>query len=79
MSDGRKYWGFVPANLPAAALAGMAKAQEDAGMDGLLAAQLYSTPFIPLAAAAVATSRVRLLSGIAFSTLGGGAATDVAN
>ena len=67
MRDKRKYWGFVPANVPAAALAGLAKTQEDAGLDGLLAAQLYSTPFIPLAAAAVATSRVRLLSGIAFA------------
>ena len=69
MRDGRKYWGFVPANAPAAALASLAKAQEDAGMDGLLAAQLYSTPFIPLAAAAVATSRVRLLSRMCSSGL----------
>src|SRR3972149_2920271 len=67
MRDKRKYWGFVPANVPAAGLAGLAKSQENAGRDGLPAAQLYSTPFTPLAAAAVATSRVRLLSGIAFA------------
>jgi probable F420-dependent oxidoreductase len=64
---GHRYWGFVPADMPAAALAAYAKMQEDAGLDGLVAAQLYSTPFIPLAVAATATSRVRLLSGIALA------------
>ncbi len=63
----KRYWGFVPADVPASAVAALAKMQEDAGLDGLLAAQLYSTPFIPLAAAATATSRVRLLSGIALA------------
>jgi len=63
----RRYWGFVPSNVPAAALTAQAKMQEDAGLEGLLAVQLYSTPFVPLAAAAVATSRVRLLSGIALA------------
>ena len=63
----RRYWGFVLADMPAAAVAAQAKMQEDAGLDGLLAPQLYSTPFIPLAAAATATSRVRLLSGIALA------------
>lgn len=63
----KRYWGFVPSNVPAAALTAQAKMQEDAGLEGLLAVQLYSTPFVPLAAAAVATSRVRLLSGIALA------------
>jgi probable F420-dependent oxidoreductase len=63
----RRYWGFVPSNAPAAVLTAQAKMQEDAGLDGLLAVQLYSTPFVPLAAAALATSRVRLLSGIALA------------
>ena len=63
----KRYWGFVPADVPAAVVAAQAKMQEDAGLDGLLAAQLYSTPFIPLAVAATATSRVRLLSGIALA------------
>ena len=66
-SDKRRYWGFVTADVPAAAVAAQAKMQEDAGLEGLMAAQLYSTPFIPLAAAATATSRVRLLSGIALA------------
>ena len=63
----RRYWGFVPASAPASALAAQARMQEEAGLDGLIAAQLFSTPFIPLAAAATATSRVRLLSGIALA------------
>jgi probable F420-dependent oxidoreductase len=62
-----RYWGFVPADIPAAALAAYAKMQEDAGLDGLVAAQLWNTPFIPLAVAATATTRVRLLSGIALA------------
>ncbi|MCH8920792.1 MAG: LLM class flavin-dependent oxidoreductase [Chloroflexi bacterium] len=63
----KRYWGFVTADVPAAAVAAQAKMQEDAGLEGLMAAQLYSTPFIPLAAAATVTSRVRLLSGIALA------------
>ncbi len=47
----RRYWGFVPGN----------------GLDGLFAVQVYSTPFVPLAAAAAATSRIRLASGIALA------------
>ena len=66
-NDKRRYWGFVPANVPASTVAAQAKMQEDIGLDGLMAAQLHSTPFIPLAAAATSTSRVRLLSGIAFA------------
>jgi probable F420-dependent oxidoreductase len=63
----RRYWGFVPADVPAAALTAQAKMQEDAGLEGLFAVQVYSTPFIPLAAAATATSRIRLASGIALA------------
>lgn len=63
----KRYWGFVTADVPVAVLTAQAKMQEDAGLEGLMAAQLYSTPFIPLAAAATATSRVRLLSGIALA------------
>ncbi len=63
----KRYWGFVPANLPASVVTAQAKMQEDAGLDGLFAVQVYSTPFVPLAAAAVATSRIRLASGIALA------------
>jgi probable F420-dependent oxidoreductase len=63
----KRYWGFVTTDVPASVVGAQAKMQEDAGLEGLMAAQLYSTPFIPLAAAATATSRVRLLSGVALA------------
>jgi probable F420-dependent oxidoreductase len=66
-ADNRRFWGYVPANVPAAALSAQAKMQEDAGLEGLFAVQVYSTPFAPLGAAAVATSRIRLASGIALA------------
>jgi len=63
----KRFWGFVSGNAPASVVTAQAKMQEDAGLEGLLAIQLYSTPFVPLAVAAAATSRVRLLSGIALA------------
>jgi probable F420-dependent oxidoreductase len=63
----KRFWGFVTANAPASVVSAQAKMQEDAGLEGLLAVQLYGTPFVPLAVAATATSRVRLLSGIALA------------
>ncbi len=44
-----------------------AKMQEDAGLEGLFAPQMYGPPFVPLAAAAAVTTRVRLASGIALA------------
>ncbi len=67
IANKRRYWGVATADGPAAVLTAQAKMQEDAGLEGLFAAQVYSTPFIPLAAAATATSRVRLASGIALA------------
>lgn len=62
----RRYWGVVtPA--PAPVLTMQAKMLEDAGVEGLFAPQVYGPPFIPLAAAAAVTNRVRLASGIALA------------
>ncbi len=66
-SKERRYWGFVVPDMPATAVAAQAKMQEDAGLDGVMAPQVRATPFIPLAIAAAATSRVRLLSGVALA------------
>ncbi len=63
----KRYWGFVTADGPAAAVSAQAKMQEDAGLEGLMAPQAYGTPFVPLAVAAAATSRIRLASGIALA------------
>ncbi len=62
----RHYWGFVNA-LPAPVLAAAAKQAEAQGLEGLFAPQVYGPPWIPLAAAALATERVRLASGIAIA------------
>ena len=66
MPTKRKYWGTVTP-LPAPFLTAMAQQQEAAGMEGLFAPQVYGPPFIPLAVAAGATTRVRLATGIALA------------
>lgn len=62
----RRYWGVV-SPMPAAQLAEQARAAEAQGLAGLFAPQVYGPPWIPLAAAAVSTERVRLASGIAIA------------
>ena len=66
-ADKRRYWGIVTATVPASVLTAQAKMAEDAGLEGLFAPQVYGPPFVPLAAAAAVTSRVRLASGIALA------------
>jgi probable F420-dependent oxidoreductase len=61
-----RYWGTIQP-LAAPMLAMQAKMQEDAGLEGLFAPQVYGPPFVPLAAAAAVTTRVKLASGIALA------------
>lgn len=63
----RPIWGVIATTLLPGALAGQAKMLEQAGLEGLFAPQVYGPPFVPLAAAAAVTSRVRLASGIALA------------
>jgi probable F420-dependent oxidoreductase len=63
-----KFWSIVTP-LPSAVLQMQAKMAEDAGLEGLFAAQVYGPPFIPLASAAMVTQRVRLASGIAIASV----------
>ncbi len=65
-ADKRRYWGLVTP-MPAAVITAQAKMAEAAGLEGLFAPQVYGPPFVPLAAAAAVTSRVRLASGIALA------------
>ncbi len=66
MPNKPKYWGtIVP--LPAPMLTAQAAQLESMGLEGLFAPQVYGPPFIPLATAAGATSRVRLATGIALA------------
>jgi len=66
MTNKQKYWGVV-APLPAPLLTQQAQQMEGMGLEGLFAPQVYGPPFIPLAASAGATSRVRLATGIALA------------
>ncbi|HUF54416.1 MAG TPA: LLM class flavin-dependent oxidoreductase [Dehalococcoidia bacterium] len=65
--DKPKFWSIVTP-LPAPVIQMQAKMAEDVGLEGLFAAQVYGPPFIPLAAAAMVTNRVRLASGIAIAS-----------
>ena len=60
----RKYWGIVSPHMPANILAQVARQQEDAGLEGTFAVQVFGPPFIPLAVAATSTERLKLASGI---------------
>ena len=64
----RRYWGAIPP-LPAQDLAGLAKDAESRGLYGLLAFQIWGPPWIPLAAAAVATEEIQLASGVAIASV----------
>jgi probable F420-dependent oxidoreductase len=66
MMAARAYWGSI-GPMPAAQLAAVAKMQEDMGLAGTFAAQVYGPPWAPLAAASVSTSRLLLASGIALA------------
>jgi probable F420-dependent oxidoreductase len=54
--------------MPAKALAAVAQQLETQGLAGIFAAQVYGPPWIPLAAAAAATERIQLASGIAIAS-----------
>ena len=62
----RKYWAVI-APMPGAFLVEIAKQAEASGIEGLFAAQCYGPPFIPLAAAAAVTERVKIGTGIAIA------------
>lgn len=66
-SENRKYWGMVSPHMPANVIAQIARQQEDAGLEGTFAAQVFGPPFIPLAVAASSTERLKLGSGIAIA------------
>lgn len=66
MANEPRFWGTIT-SMPAPVLAGLAQHLEGRGVEGLFAPQVYGPPFVPLAAAAAVTSRVRLASGIAIA------------
>ncbi len=66
MSSKRKFWTVV-APGPAPVIEMQARMAEQAGLEGIFSPQVYGPPFIPLAAAAMVTQKVRLASGIAIA------------
>jgi probable F420-dependent oxidoreductase len=62
----RDYWEIVQA-MPAAELAELMRRFEDLGLYGIWAPQLHAPPFVTLAAAAMATKRLKLGTGIALA------------
>ena len=62
----RKFWSVVPV-ADASIIAMVASQAEEQGIEGLFAPQVYGPPFIPLAAAATATSSIKLATGIAIA------------
>jgi probable F420-dependent oxidoreductase len=66
MSTQRRYWGTLPP-LPAAMICEIARQSEAIGLEGIWSFQLWGPPFLPLAAAATVTSRVKLGTGVALA------------
>lgn len=62
----RRYWGALPV-MPGQQLLDTAKLMEDVGYTGVFAFQVFGPPFIPLAVAAAATTRLQVASGIAIA------------
>ena len=66
MKDNRRYWGVLTPQ-PATNLAQAVKEAEGFGLEGLWVAQIYSPPFTTLAAAAMASQRLKLGTGVALA------------
>ncbi|MBK7125272.1 MAG: LLM class flavin-dependent oxidoreductase [Dehalococcoidia bacterium] len=66
MANKPRYWGTL-SPLPAQVITAQAQQFESMGLEGVFAPQVYGPPFIPLAVAAGATTRLKLASGIALA------------
>jgi alkanesulfonate monooxygenase SsuD/methylene tetrahydromethanopterin reductase-like flavin-dependent oxidoreductase (luciferase family) len=62
----RRWWGLMP-TLPAPAMAHIAQQMEHVGFEGCFALQIYGPPFVPMAATAATTSRLKVGTGIAIA------------
>jgi alkanesulfonate monooxygenase SsuD/methylene tetrahydromethanopterin reductase-like flavin-dependent oxidoreductase (luciferase family) len=61
-----KIWAQLPV-LPAAALDALVRSYEGAGLEGVWSPQMFGAPFSTLAAAAMASERLQLGTGIALA------------
>lgn len=62
----RQFWAVLPV-LPAPELTAVAQLYESLGFEGVFCAQVYGPPFVPLAAASMVTTRLKLGTGIAIA------------
>jgi len=66
MAEKRKFWGTV-SPMPAPMIQAQAQQLEAMGLEGVFSPQVYGPPFVPLAVAAAATTRLKIASGIALA------------
>ncbi len=66
MTQGKAVWAQLTP-MPADAIEAMAQGYENAGVEGVWAPQMFGAPFTTLAAAATATKRLKLGTGIALA------------
>jgi alkanesulfonate monooxygenase SsuD/methylene tetrahydromethanopterin reductase-like flavin-dependent oxidoreductase (luciferase family) len=60
----RRWWGVMPI-LPAPMMKGIAQQMEAIGFEGCFSLQIYGAPFVPMAAVAAMTERLKISTGIA--------------
>ncbi|MFN0026663.1 MAG: LLM class flavin-dependent oxidoreductase, partial [Acidimicrobiales bacterium] len=60
-----RYWMMLPASRSAKDTAAVARRAEEQGLEGVFSIQLASNPWLPLGPAALATSTLRVATGIA--------------
>ena len=60
----RRWWGVMPI-LPAPVMGGMARQMEAVGFEGCFSLQIYGPPFVPMAAVAAMTEKLKVSTGIA--------------
>jgi alkanesulfonate monooxygenase SsuD/methylene tetrahydromethanopterin reductase-like flavin-dependent oxidoreductase (luciferase family) len=62
----RRWWAVMPV-LPAPAMKGIAQAMEATGFEGCFSLQIYGPPFVPMAAVAAVTEKLKVSTGIAIA------------
>ncbi len=62
----RRWWGVMPI-LAAPHMAGIARQMEEVGFEGCFSLQIYGAPFVPMAATAAVTSRLKVATGVAIA------------
>lgn len=66
MTRKHKLWALMP-SLPKELMVATVRQFEDAGLEGVWSPQLYGSPFVPLAAAAAVSERLKLGTGVALA------------